>query len=69
MHGQIAYAVRNIQLASDLIVEQIERGQIGEFAELLGQFSCKMEMLDDACMLGYTSCLGMHCDGDRALSD
>ena len=41
MHGEIAYVVRDIQLASELIHAQGELGQIDEFAELLGQFSCK----------------------------
>ena len=31
----------NIQLASELIAVQEELGQIGDVAELLGQFSCK----------------------------
>ena len=31
----------DLQLASELIVEQVEIGQIDEAAELLGQFSCK----------------------------
>ena len=65
---------RNIQLASKLIVEQVERGQIDEIAELLGQFTCAKrwnvsKTHKRICMMGYTSCLGMHCDGDRALSD
>ena len=31
----------NTQLASDTIVEDVELFQIDQFAELLGQFSCK----------------------------
>ena len=31
----------DIRLASELIVVQVENGQIDEIAELLGQFTCK----------------------------
>ena len=41
MHGQIAYVVRNIQLALESVAEQPQVFQIDKVAEFLGQFSCK----------------------------
>ena len=40
-HDQIAYVVRNIQLALESIVEQPQVFQIDEVAELLGQLPCE----------------------------
>ena len=34
------YVRWDIQLASELIAAQVEKGQIDEVAELLGQFTC-----------------------------
>ena len=40
-HDQIAYVVRNTQLALECVALEPELGQIDEVTELLRQFSCK----------------------------
>ena len=53
------YVARDIQLALELIVAQVEVGQLDEVAELLGQFTCTKSGMSakrtNACMMGHTN--------------
>ena len=53
----------DIQLALELIVVQVELGQIDEVAELLGQFTCTKNGMSakriHACMMEHTNDLRM----------
>ena len=68
--AQSANVGRNIQLTLELVVVQVELGQIDEVAELLGQFSCKtsenVSKIDNTYVcwdiqLELATRLGMHC--------